>query len=276
VTLSTTPPPPLPFAVASRRPAKLTGAAMGVGRIFPRHPVRIEHDDGSVVPIDPLQHPARFAPQRPPMVILSWPTELQDRTDIDVDAEPVGLRQTIDCATLRLDAMKQEHDCSQVGGLIAIENGRVSRREALGLPPEEGLDPMRDMRLDLAVIAIEGANGRKIFWSEGTWIPILVDGAQEATDPIDAARWARRERDRAREKGVPWQGDPSAFESGYHVREALRVSHDRFGRSWQSYLGPSRERLIEEAIVRNWDGRLVDPWRAVGAEPQPKDPGIEL
>jgi hypothetical protein len=273
--------PSLIVAVASGRPAKLNGVAGALRQIYPTLPVLVEHRDGSVVCMDP-RIPSRFASFRAPIVVQSWPTELQDR-DIGVDSEPVGREETERFANLRLDIMGSEHDCSNVNALFAVESGRLPR----GAPadtPQAHLDPVRDMRDDVAVIAIEGMSGRRsVFQSDGTWIPIIVNGAAEATDPVVAARVKRRERERARDAGEPWtMADEAAIESGWHVREALGVDHDRSGRNWQSYLGQRtpREELIAAAIVRNWDGTLVSPHHSVGrsvdANPEGPDPVREL
>lgn len=260
-------PPPFVVAVGSGRPAKLRGVAAALRRIHPTLPLVVEHRDGTEERIDP-RVPSRLAGLRGRIVVRAWPTELQDR-GIGVDAEPVGYEETRRCALKRLDCMKREHPWTAVNGLVVIESGRLPRGEASERSPREPLDAVRDMRDDVAVIAIEGRDGRQqVFYSAGTWIPIIVSARGEATDPIDAARRKREERERRRrEGGPPWTAEDQAqIESGWHVREALGVDHDRSGRSWQSYVGSAtpRERQIEEAIVRNWDPTLIDPRLPLG------------
>lgn len=260
-------PPPFVVAVGSARPAKLSGVAGALRRIYPTLSVVIEHRDGAEERIA-AWIPSRLARLCGRIDVRAWPTELQDR-GVGVDAEPVGHEQTKSCALKRLDCMKREHPWTTVNGLVVIESGRLPRADTSGRSPKEPLGAVRDMRDDVAVIAIEGREGRRrVFYSAGTWIPIIVATGGETTDPVDAARRKREEKvRRERESGPAWTAEDEAqIESGWHVREALGVDHDRSGRSWQSYIGSAtpREQLIEEAIVRNWDHTLIDPRMALG------------
>lgn len=84
--------------------------------------------------------------------VQNFPVELQDRQDLDVNAEPVGKEQTLEYARERLKQMQRAHGTTP-GIDISIESGIIDG-------------------FDVACVVLSDTSGEVAFeWSQGIAVP---------------------------------------------------------------------------------------------------------
>jgi non-canonical (house-cleaning) NTP pyrophosphatase len=107
---------------------------------------------GSAIKLDAIQAAVQEAIGKRDYDIQSFPVELQDRQDLDVNAEPEGREQTLTYARERIKQLCMKHGPTP-GIDISVESGIIDG-------------------LDVACVVIRTENGKEtVAWSEGVTVP---------------------------------------------------------------------------------------------------------
>lgn len=126
--------------------------------------------------------------------VIKCPVELQDRPDLEFNAQPYGYNQTVAYAKARLDAMIEEHGTNTSGYDFAVENGAIMLNGEGKVIPDESKKPGEIY--DVAIVLIRDRNGREriqasagVMFPEGTLEEAEYRGFKTTTAGDVIAEW---------------------------------------------------------------------------------------
>lgn len=127
--------------------------------------------------------------------VAKCPVELQDRADMEINAQPIGYDQTVAYAKARMDTMIEEYGPNATGFDFAVESGAIRLAPDGSVVPnnvEAGNWPL----VDVAIVLIRDSRGREyvqasagVMFPEGTLEEAIRRGVKTTTAGDVIAEW---------------------------------------------------------------------------------------